>query len=108
MKNTPSTNELIRRLTARLSGESRKVEGELGPLTSLPAPGALSGSLAGVSFIAGVAGAISLADSPYPRPGSEPADIRRYFQENPGAACISVGGQLISAASPAPLTASGR
>ena len=106
MKNTPPTNELIKRLTARLSGESRKVEGELGPLTSLPAPGALSGSLAGVSFIAGVAGAMSLADSPYPRPGSEPADIRRYFRGSPGAARISVVGQLISAASLARFSAS--
>ena len=32
-------------------------------------PGALSGTLAGVSFVGGVAGAMALADSPYPRPG---------------------------------------
>ena len=38
-------------------------------------PGALSGLLAGVSFIGGVGGAMALADSPYPRPGSEPAEI---------------------------------
>jgi len=66
----------------------------------------LSGPLVGVSFVAGVAGALSLADSPYPRPGAEPADVRRYFQENPGAARISVAGQLISAASLARFTAS--
>ena len=43
--------------------------------------GALSGTLAGISFVGGVAGAMALADSPYPRPGSEPAEIRRYFRE---------------------------
>ena len=45
--------------------------------------GALSGPLTGASFIAGVAGAMALADSPYPRPGSEPAEIRRYFRGIP-------------------------
>ena len=69
-------------------------------------PGALSGTLAGVSFVGGVAGAMALADSPYPRPGSEPAEIRRYFRENSGAARLSVVGQLISAASLARFTAS--
>lgn len=69
-------------------------------------PGALSGTLAGVSFVGGVAGAMTLADSPYPRPGSEPAEIRRYFEENAGAARLNVVGQLISAASLARFTAS--
>ena len=46
-------------------------------------PGALSGTLAGVSFVGGVAGAMAVADSPYPRPGSEPAEIRRYFRGAP-------------------------
>ena len=68
--------------------------------------GALSGTLAGVSFVGGVAGAITLADSPYPRPGSEPAEIRRYFRENSGAVRLSVVGQLISAASLARFAAS--
>jgi hypothetical protein len=68
--------------------------------------GALSGTLAGVSFVGGVAGAMALADSPYPRPGSEPAEIRRYFRENSGAARLSVVGQLISAASLARFAAS--
>ncbi len=67
---------------------------------------ALSGPLAGVSFIIGVAGAMDLADAPYPRPGADPAEIRRYFRGNPGAARISVVGQLISAASLARFTAS--
>ena len=46
-------------------------------------PGALSGPLAGAGFVAGVAGALSLADAPYPRPSSEPADVRRYFGGTP-------------------------
>jgi len=75
-------------------------------LTERPDPGALSGPLAGVSFVAGLVGAITLADSPYPRPGSEPAEIRRYFRGNPRAARVSVVGQLISAASLARFTAS--
>jgi len=45
----------------------------IGALASFRDRGALSGPLASASFIAGVAGAIALADSPYPRPGSEPA-----------------------------------
>jgi len=68
--------------------------------------GALSGILAGISFVCGVAGAMALADSPYPRPCSEPAEIRRYFRGNFGAARLSVVGQLISAASLARFTAS--
>ena len=74
--------------------------------SSFREPGALSGTLAGVSFVGGVAGAMALADAPYPRPGSEPAEIRRYFRENSGAARLSVVGQLISAASLARFTAS--
>jgi hypothetical protein len=49
---------------------------------------------------------MALTDSPYPRPGSEPAEIRRYFRENSGAARLSVVGQLISAASLARFAAS--
>jgi hypothetical protein len=74
--------------------------------TSSRDSGALSGTLAGISFVGGVAGALALADSPYPRPGSEPAEIRRYFRGNAGAARLSVVGQLISAASLARFTAS--
>jgi hypothetical protein len=59
-------------------------------------PGAMSGLLTGVSFIAGVGGAVALADSPYPRPGSEPAEVRRYFTENSRSARLSATGQLIS------------
>jgi hypothetical protein len=69
-------------------------------------PGALSGLLACVSFIGGVGGAMALADSPYPRPGSEPAEIRRYFTENSRSARISATGQLISTVSLTRFTAS--
>jgi hypothetical protein len=69
-------------------------------------PGALSGPLAGVSFVGGVAGAMALADSPYPRPGSEPAELRRYFRGSSGAARLSVVGQLVSASSLARFTVS--
>jgi hypothetical protein len=75
-------------------------------LPSFREPVALSGTLAGVSFVGGVAGAMALADSPYPRPGSEPAEIRRYFRGNAGAVRLSAVGQLISAASLARFTAS--
>ena len=61
--------------------------------TSLSDPGALTGPLAGASFIGGVAAAMALADSPYPRPGAEPAEVRRYFRGSPGAARVSVVGQ---------------
>jgi hypothetical protein len=78
------------------------------PPTTLSRPdrGALSGLLAGASFVAGVAGAMALADDPYPRPGSEPARIRRYFGRNPGPARLSAAGQALSAASLVRFTAS--
>jgi hypothetical protein len=73
---------------------------------SQPDRGALSGLLAGASFVAGVAGAMALARDPYPRPGSEPAAIRRYFGRNAGPARLSVAGQAISAAALVRFTAS--
>src|SRR5215208_404724 len=78
----------------------------IGALASFRELGALSGPLTGASFIAGVGGAMALADSPYPRPGSEPAEIRRYFTESSRSARLSAAGQLISAASLARFTAS--
>jgi hypothetical protein len=80
--------------------------GNTGTSTSLSDPGALTGPLAGASFIGGVAAAMALADSPYPRLGAEPAEVRRYFRGSPGAARVSVVGQLISAVSLARFTAS--
>lgn len=74
--------------------------------TSFRDPGAMSGLLTGVSFIGGVGGGVALANSPYPRPGSEPAEVRRYFTENSRSARLSATGQLISTASLARFTTS--
>ena len=101
------TRALIERLRARLASDGRKTQcGGLDSSISLPLPGALSGPLVGATFLGGVAGAMSLSDSPYPRPGAHPADIRRYFRGNRGAARVSVVGQLLSAASLARFSAS--
>lgn len=99
MDQTLPTHELIDRLRARLASEGRNTRGgRLDVPTSSPVPGALSGSLVGASFVGGVAGAVALSDSPYPRPGAQPTEIRRYFRGSRGAARVSVGGQLLSAA----------
>jgi hypothetical protein len=74
--------------------------------TSSRDPGAMSGLLTGLSFIAGVGGGVALADSPYPRPGSEPAEVSRYFTENSRSARLSAAGQLVSTAALARFTAS--
>lgn len=70
-----------------------------------PDPGALSGLLAGLSFIGGIGGANALADSPYPRPGSSPSQVRQYFTQNAGPTRLSAAGQAISAVSLARFTA---
>src|SRR6266536_71659 len=79
----------------------RPEKGARMPGTAMPPPDrkALTGLLAGVSFIAGVAGAIALADGSFPRPGADPAQIRTYFTQNAGPARLSAAGQAISAAS---------
>jgi hypothetical protein len=59
---------------------------------------ALSGPLSGVVFLAGLAGALSTADVPYPRPGSDADTIRQFFSGNRGSARVSAAGQLLSAA----------
>lgn len=66
----------------------------------------MSGVLAGVGFVAGVAGAMALADDPYPRPGSDAAAVQRYFTRNAGPARLSVAGQLVSAGALARFSAS--
>lgn len=66
-------------------------------------PGAMSGLLTGVSFIGG---GVALANSSFPRPGSEPAEVRRYFTENSRSARLSAVGQLISTVSLARFTVS--
>jgi len=68
--------------------------------------GAISGAVMGVSFLAGLGGAMARSEHPYPRPGSSGAEIRRYFTQPSRAARLSIGGQLISAASAARFTAS--
>ncbi len=68
--------------------------------------GALSGPLAGLSFIGGIGAANALADLPYPRPGSDPSQVRQYFTENAGPTRVSAAGQLVSAACLAWFTAS--
>jgi hypothetical protein len=78
---------------------SRKTE------TPLRDRGAMSGLLTGLNFVAGVGGGAALADSPYPRPGSEPSEAARYFTENASSARLSAG-QLVSSAAMARFTAS--
>jgi hypothetical protein len=73
--------------------------------TPPPDPGALSGLLAGLSFLGGIGGANALADGPYPRPGSSPSQIRQYFTQNAGPTRLSAAGQAISAVALARFTA---
>jgi hypothetical protein len=61
--------------------------------------GALSGPLIGASFIGGAGGGVALSAYPYPRPGSTPKEIRRYFGESSAPGRLSAAGQSISAAS---------
>jgi hypothetical protein len=67
---------------------------------------ALGGPLAGLSFVAGVAGATAAADSQYPRPWAEPDEVRKYFTGSASAARLSAAGQLVSSAALIPFTAS--
>src|SRR4051812_49811172 len=62
-----------------------------------PDRAALSGAVSGATFLAALAGALTSADVPYPRPGSDAATIRRFFRGNPGSARVSAAGQLVSA-----------
>ena len=68
--------------------------------------GAVTGAIAGVGFIVGLAGAMARSEHPYPRPGSTGEEIRRYFTQPSRAPLFSVAGQLISAAALARFTAS--
>lgn len=65
-------------------------------ITATPDRGALSGPLIGLSFLSGVAGGIVRSHYPYPRPGSDAAQIRQYFSQPSRAARISVAGQATS------------
>jgi len=75
-------------------------------MTNHPDRAARSGVLAGASFVAGMAAGVGRADAPYPRPGSDPDTIRKFFRGNPGPARTSAAGQLVSAAALARFTAS--
>jgi hypothetical protein len=72
-------------------------------VTPPPDPGALSGLVAGLSFIGGIGGANALA--PYPRPGASPSQLRLYFTQNAGPTRLNAAGQAISAVSLARFTA---
>jgi hypothetical protein len=58
--------------------------------------GAWAGPAVGVTFVGGVLGGLALADAPFPRPGSTPEQVRRYFTGSARAARVSVAGQLLS------------
>ena len=74
--------------------------------TKLSDPAALSGPLTGITFLAGVGTGLATANSPYPRPGSKPAEIRRFFGESPNSARMSATGQAVSAGMLIPFTRS--
>ncbi|MDQ3432896.1 MAG: hypothetical protein M3467_11910 [Actinomycetota bacterium] len=71
-----------------------------------PDPGAISGLITGVTFVAAILGAIRLAKGPIPRPGSPAAAVRTYYHDSALAARFSVAGQVISILSLARFTAS--
>lgn len=60
--------------------------------------GALSGLLTGITFVGAIGGAIRLAESPIPRPGSDAEAIRKYWGGSAKAVRFSSTGQLISVA----------
>jgi hypothetical protein len=67
-------------------------------------PGALSGPLAGISFVASLVALNALADTRYPMPGAEPPVIRRYFSRGHRAARLGAAAQLTCAGSLARFT----
>ncbi len=58
---------------------------------------ALSGPLAGASFVASLVALNALADAPYPTPGAEPPMIRRYFGQEHRAARLGAAAQVACA-----------
>jgi hypothetical protein len=63
-----------------------------------PDAGALSGPLAGVTFIASLVALNALSEARYPTPGSEPAVVRRFFAKEHKAARLGAAAQLACAA----------
>ncbi len=66
--------------------------------------GALGGLFAGLGFFGGIAAAKATEKSPYPRPGCDDEDVRRYFTESATSARLSVVGHAVSLASLARFT----
>ena len=64
-----------------------------------PDPGALSGPVAGISFVGSLVALNALSSARYPMPGAEPAAIRRFFSQEHGAARLGAASQLVCAAS---------
>jgi hypothetical protein len=62
-----------------------------------PDRGALSGPLAGVSFVASLIALNALSEARYPMPGAEPAAIRRFFSQEHLAARLGAAAQLACA-----------
>jgi hypothetical protein len=60
--------------------------------------GALSGPLAGVSFVASLVALNALSKARYPVPGSDPAAIRSFFSQEHKAARLGAAAQLTCAA----------
>lgn len=75
-------------------------------MTAGPDQGALSGLVTGVSFLAGMAGAMVLARSPFPMPGASGEDLRTYFRGSARAARVNVSRQLVSTVALARFTVS--
>jgi hypothetical protein len=61
--------------------------------------GALSGPLAGASFVASLVALNALSDVRYPMPGADAASTRRYFSREHRAARLGAIAQLVCAAS---------
>jgi len=71
-----------------------------------PDRAAVSGVVSSVSFLAGLGGGIAVSKVPFPRPGTDAADIRRYFGQRPSPLRVSAPGQLVSAVTLGRFTAS--
>jgi hypothetical protein len=61
-------------------------------------PGAWSGPLAGVAFVASLVALNALSDARYPMPGADPRAIRRWFSREHRAARLGAAAQVACAA----------
>ena len=52
------------------------------PDTLEPDPGAITGLITGLTFVAAIVGATKLAKGPIPRPGAPAAAIREYYHHS--------------------------